>query len=57
MEKLHSGDFIICTHPQISLDRPNQGECGGQGSGQEPVVSSSEHGDEHLGSSATQLVN
>jgi hypothetical protein len=24
--KLHSEDFIICTHPRISLARSNQGE-------------------------------
>jgi hypothetical protein len=23
--------FIFCTHPQISLGRSNQAECGGQG--------------------------
>jgi hypothetical protein len=29
--KLHKGSFIICTHPQISLGRSNQGERGGWG--------------------------
>jgi hypothetical protein len=24
--KLHNRSFIICTHPQTSLARPNQGE-------------------------------
>jgi hypothetical protein len=24
--KLHSWDFIICTHSQVSFDRTNQGE-------------------------------
>jgi hypothetical protein len=29
--KLHNGELYTCTHPQISSDRSNQEECGGQG--------------------------
>jgi hypothetical protein len=30
-------NFIICTHPQISLGKSNQGECGGRGMGEKSV--------------------
>jgi hypothetical protein len=30
--------FIFCIHPQIILGRPNRGECGGRGIGEERKV-------------------